>query len=106
MELLLFTNPRTSSPDWKLVVMLTVALANEVLSASLIVTPESTMTGVEVVLLPSVKKVVPFVVVTIGVSLVAATLTCLVAVLLLFVPSLATKLIVLVEVLGVSEVFV
>ena len=106
MVLLLFTNDRTSSPDWKLAVMLTVADASVVLSASLIVTPESTTTGVEVVLLPSVKEVVPFEVVTISVSLVAVMLTCLVAVLLSLVPSLTTKLIVLVEVFGVLELLV
>ena len=106
MVLLFKTNPRTSSLDWKLVVMLTVALASVVLSASVTVMPESTTTGVEVVLLPSVKEVVPFEVVTIGVSLVAVMLTCLVAVLLSLVPSLTTKLIVLVEVFGVSELLV
>ena len=100
------TNPRTSSPDWKLVVMLTVALASVVLSASVTVMPLSTTTGVEVVLLPSVKTVVPFEVVTIGVSLVAVMLICLVAVLLSLVPSLTTKEIVLFEVFGVLELLV
>ena len=60
-----------------LVVMLTVADAREVLSASLIVTPESTMTGVEVVLLASVKEVVPFEVVTIGLGLTVFTISSL-----------------------------
>ena len=86
--------------------MVTVADASVELSGSVTVMPESTTTGVDVTLLPSVNDVVPLVVVTTGASFTAVILTCLVAVLLLFVPSFTTKLIVLVEVFGVSELFV
>ena len=47
------------------------------LSGSVTVIPESTMTGVEVVLLASVKEVVPFEVVTIGLGLTVFTISSL-----------------------------
>ena len=49
-----------------------------ILSGSVTVIPESTMTGVEVVLLASVKEVVPFEVVTIGLGLTVFTINSLV----------------------------
>ena len=66
--------------------MLMVALARVVLSTSLTVIPESTTTGVEVTLLPSVKAVVPPLVVKMGASFVVVTRTSFVAVLLLLLP--------------------
>ena len=86
--------------------MLTVPELSVLVSASLTVTPESTTTGVDVTLLPSVNAVVPALVVTMAASFVEVTLTFFVAVLLLLVPSFTTKLIVRVEVFGVSELFV
>ena len=90
----------------KPVVMLTVAEASVLLSASATVIPLSTTTGVEVTLLPSVKVVVPPLAVTMGESLTAATLTILVPALLSTLPSFTAKLMVRFAVSGVSELLV
>jgi hypothetical protein len=66
----------------------TVADASVAASLSAAVTPGSTATGVEVVLSPAVKLVLPLVVVTMSA---ASTSTVLVAAALLSVPSLTTK---------------
>ena len=66
----------------------------------------SMSTGVDGVLLPSVKAVVPPLTVTMGESLTAATLTVLMPTLLNELPSFTTKLISRFAVLGVSEVLV
>ncbi len=66
----------------------------------------SMSTGVDGVLLPSVKAVVPPLAVTMGESLTAATLTVLMPTLLNVLPSFTAKLISRFAVLGVSEVLV
>ena len=65
--LLVLLKASTSWPLWKLPLMDTLALASVVLSRSLIVMPESTATGVDVVLSPAVKAALPPLVVAIGV---------------------------------------
>ena len=66
----------------------------------------SMSTGVDGVLLPSVKVVVPPLAVTMGESLTAATLTTLVPALLSTLPSFTAKLMVRFAVSGVSELLV
>ncbi len=66
----------------------------------------SMSTGVDGVLLPSVKVVVPPLAVTMGESLTAATLTILVPALLSTLPSFTAKLMVRFAVSGVSELLV
>ena len=64
---LVLVKANTSSVEWKLPVMATVALASVVLSISEIVRALSMTTGVEGVLSPAVKATLPPLVVSIGV---------------------------------------
>ena len=96
-----------SSPLWKLPVIDTVPLASVVLSRSDTVMPLSTATGVEVALSPAVKAVLPPLAVAIGVWSVSATVTVLVAaVLVLLLPSCTWKLMVRVALFGVTALSV
>ncbi|MGD1827539.1 hypothetical protein A203_19725 [Chromobacterium violaceum] len=96
-----------SSPLWKLPVIDAVALASVVLSRSDRVMPPSTATGVDVVLSPAVKAVLPPLAVAIGVWSVAVTVIARVAAeLVLLLPSATWKLTVRVAVLGVTALSV
>ena len=85
--------------------VIAVAPASVALSRSETVTPVSTATGVDAVLLPSMNAVVPAVAVTTGASFCPVTLTSLLDAVLLLVASFTTKLTVRVVVSGFSEVF-
>ncbi|MDE2608911.1 MAG: hypothetical protein KGL61_04970 [Burkholderiales bacterium] len=85
---LVFVNPSTSSPEWKLPVIATVAEPSVVAAVSVTVNPESIATGVDVVLSPATNAAEPESVVT---CTGFTTLIVSVAAALVFAPSFVAK---------------